>query len=55
MATASSNRPMGTMILGPTLGSSTRLETWAMPARATTMGRKATPVFTGLNPRVSCR
>jgi hypothetical protein len=49
------SKPSGTIGLGPNLGRRMRLDTWAIVAKAATSGRNATPVFTGLNPNVSCR
>jgi hypothetical protein len=40
---------MGTIGLGPNRGNRVRLETWDIAANAATRGRKARPLFTGLN------
>src|SRR5580693_8694318 len=55
MPAAAISNPTGTMGLGPNRDKSTRLDTWAVAANVATIGRYASPVFTGLNPRVSCK
>jgi hypothetical protein len=52
---ADTSNPIGTIGLGPNLGSNMRLDSCAVAASSITRGRKATSVLTGLNPDVSYR
>ncbi len=47
MPPTASSMPVGTTILGPILGTSQLVESCAITISAATIGRKATPFFTG--------
>lgn len=55
MPAVATAKPSGMTVFGPRRGSSTVVPSCAVTIRAPTIGRNATPVFVGLNPRWSCR